>query len=67
MEMPVPLHKTNYFIHKDCKSIYIMLKYVLRAVHCLFMGRLWSHSQHISMSETQGGGLKLMKNYLQVL
>ncbi len=35
-----------------------MLKYVLGAVYCLFLGRLWRQSQYISsMSETQGGGL----------
>ncbi len=35
-----------------------MLKYVLRAVYCLILGRLWRKSQYISaMSETQGGGL----------
>ncbi len=35
-----------------------MLKYVLRAVYCLFLGRLWRPSQFISsMSEAQGGGL----------
>ncbi len=35
-----------------------MLKYVLRAVYFLFLGRLWRQSQYISaMSETQGGGL----------
>ncbi len=34
-----------------------MLKYVLRAVYFLFLGRLWRQSQYISaMSETQGGG-----------
>ncbi len=34
-----------------------MLKYVLRAVYCLFLGRLWRQSQYISsMSEAQGGG-----------
>ncbi len=34
-----------------------MLKYLLRAVYCLFLGRLWQ-SQYISaMSKTQGGGL----------
>ncbi len=32
-----------------------MLKYVLRAVYFLFLGRLWRQSQYISaMSETQG-------------
>ncbi len=32
-----------------------MLKYFLRAVYCLFLGRLWMQSQYISaMSETQG-------------
>ncbi len=35
-----------------------MLKYVLRAVYCLLLSRLWRLSQFISaMSETQGGGL----------
>ncbi len=35
-----------------------MLKYVLRAVYCLFLGRLWRQSQLISsMSEAQGGSL----------
>ncbi len=35
-----------------------MLKYVLRAVYCLFVGRLWWHSQYISAKrETQSGGL----------
>ncbi len=35
-----------------------MVKYVLRAVYCLFLGRLWRQSQYISsMSETQGGVL----------
>ncbi len=35
-----------------------MLKNVLRAVYCLFLGRLWRQSQYISsMSEVQGGGL----------
>ncbi len=36
-----------------------MLKYVLRAVYGLFLGRLWwRQSQDISsMSETRGGGL----------
>ncbi len=35
-----------------------MLKYVLRAVYCLFLGRLRRQSQYISsMSEAQGGGL----------
>ncbi len=34
-----------------------MLKYLLRAVYCLFLGRLLQ-SQYISaMSKTQGGGL----------
>ncbi len=35
-----------------------MLKYVLRAVYCLFLGRLWRQSEYISsmMSETQGSG-----------
>ncbi len=34
-----------------------MLKYVLRAVYCLFLGRLRRQSQYISsMSEAQGGG-----------
>ncbi len=50
-----------------------MLKYVFRAVHCLFTGRLWSQSQHISaMSETQDGGLNIgnmyglrIKNYIK--
>ncbi len=36
-----------------------MLKYVLRAVYCLFLGSLWRQLQYISaMSETQGGGLE---------
>ncbi len=35
-----------------------MLKYVLRTVYWLFLGRLWRQSQYISyMSEAQGGGL----------
>ncbi len=35
-----------------------MLKYVLRAVDYLFLGRIWRQSQYISsMSEAQGGGL----------
>ncbi len=35
-----------------------MLKCVLRAVYCLFLGRLLRQSQYISsMSETQGSGL----------
>ncbi len=35
----------------------VPLSYVLRAVYCLFLGRLWRQSQYISsMSETQGGG-----------
>ncbi len=36
-----------------------MLKYVLRAFYCLFLGRLWRQLQYISsmMSETQGSGL----------
>ncbi len=34
-----------------------MLTYVLRAVYCLFLGRLWRQSQYISsMSEAQGSG-----------
>ncbi len=35
-----------------------MLKYVLRAVYCLFLGRLRRQSQYISsMMDAQGGGL----------
>lgn len=49
------LHNINNCIPKMRNLITWTLKCVLRAVHCLFMGKLWSQSQHLSaMSETRG-------------
>ncbi len=54
MEKPDALHKINDSTHKDTEyntldvKTYPQSQTFVPAVHGLFIGRLWSHVQHVS-------------------